>query len=190
MLLFSNSKGHALLAYIIKCHHDLENSETYIGRTHIQKIPYVLKALGVPVSFSYQLYLYGPYSQDITFALDDLLADDVIDDVSDYKERYSSFVVGESADELIEKFKEYLEPHKDTIEKVVEIFSKFSPEQLELFTTLHYIYLEEKASSDTLPSKNDFIETFKKVKGDKFSEKEIEEMLDVMREINFIELRD
>ncbi|MFQ5455354.1 MAG: hypothetical protein ACE5EA_04000 [Nitrospirota bacterium] len=90
---------------------------------------------------------------------------------------------------LTEKFKEYLEPYKDIIKKIVEIFSRLSPERLELFTTLHYIYLEKKASSENLPEKDDLIESFKKVKGDRFSEEEIREMLTVMTEIDFIELR-
>ena len=184
MLLFSDSFGHALLAYVIKN----GPKGRKFGRTHMQKIPYILKAIDVLVPFSYRLYFYGPYSQDITFAIDDLIADDVIKDTSPDRQKFSSFIAGENCDELIGRFKKEIGPHETLIKKVIDIFN-ISPEKLELITTLHYLCLELKTTAGASPAKKELISAFKGVKGNKFTDKEISQMIKVLSEIGFIKLK-
>ncbi|MBW1616085.1 MAG: hypothetical protein JRJ49_06040 [Deltaproteobacteria bacterium] len=185
-IFFSDSKGHALLSYIVK---EAGKNKKRLGRTQMQKIPYVLKAIGIPIPYLFELYLYGPYCQDIVFAIDDMIADDVIEDESGNSKKYSQFIQGINADKLIKKYDDYIEPIKENIKKVVKIFSSWKPEKLELFTTLHYVYRKESATLKFLPTKNRIIGAFKKEKEEKFLDQEINKMLDILIEINFIKVK-
>ncbi len=185
-IFFSDSKGHALLSYIVK---EAGINKKLLGRTHMHKILYVLKAIGAPVPYLFELYLYGPYCQDIVFAIDDMIADDVIEDNSKDTKKYSKFIAGTNADKLIEKYSEYLNTIKKKINKVVEIFSDLAPDRLELFTTLHYVYRKERAMIGSSPAKNDIIDAFKKEKQDKFLDNNINSMLNILIKINFIKVK-
>jgi uncharacterized protein YwgA len=186
-ILFSDSKGHALIAFIVKCHEENAAEKSYLGRTHIQKIPYILKAIGIDVPFNYQLYLYGPFSQGVAFAIDDLLADDILLDSSQKRSKYSNFVPGEACQELIDHYKGFLSEHKKEIINVVEIFSSLPPEKLELFTTLHYVYLELKETGVEF-GRHDIIREFIKVKKDKFKMHDIEKWLQILIDIDLIKV--
>lgn len=48
----------------------------------MQKVCYFLKAKGVPLDYAFEMYHYGPYSQELYFRLEELVADGIIEDMS------------------------------------------------------------------------------------------------------------
>jgi len=188
-MFFSDSKGHAFLTYIIKCFQEFFDNKTDMGRTHIQKIPYMLKAVGIPINFSYQLHFYGPYSENLAFAIDDLLADDIIIDSSN-NPRCSNFKLSKESETLLSKYDGDIEPYKERINNIFKIFNSFttfSTNDLEAITTLYYAYLEQIAANK-VPNKNELIESFIKIKKNKFSNDFISNMIDKLVEIEFFSI--
>ena len=45
-----------------------QRMNSYLGRTAMQKLIYFIKELGAPVPCSFDIYMYGPYSNAVTFA--------------------------------------------------------------------------------------------------------------------------
>jgi len=76
----SESISNALVACLIKQYKD--ESRRPLGRTILQKLCYFAKASGVPLPFRFEIYHYGPFSQEIFDRTEDLLSDGVIEDWS------------------------------------------------------------------------------------------------------------
>jgi uncharacterized protein YwgA len=90
-IFFADKIADALLAYLIKSFN--EAGDRTLGRTILQKLCYFAKASGVPLPFRFEIYHYGPFSQEIFYRTEDLLLDGVIEDRSSDRGR-SNFVSG------------------------------------------------------------------------------------------------
>jgi len=53
---------------------------TLIGRVRLQKVFYLLDQLGLNSGFEYEYHHYGPYSEDLSSAVEDAQAFDVLDE--------------------------------------------------------------------------------------------------------------
>ena len=89
-LTFSNNLRAAYLAEFVRAFQKHYPSG-FLGRTAIQKLAYFAQATGVPVPCSFEIYNYGPYSDQVTFSVDGLLADEVLMDTSPNSCRYSNY---------------------------------------------------------------------------------------------------
>jgi uncharacterized protein YwgA len=176
-LVYSNNIRSAFLTAIVAAFQE-HQSGTYLGRTAMQKLTYFVKALGVPAPFSFGIYTYGPYSDTVTFTVESLLADDVIQDRSQ-NPKYSNYRLGDNSDEILQRFADELRPYEGRINQVVKALGGFSPNELELIATLHFI---AKRQAQTLGrvSKSSVVREFKSVKLDKFPDAEIETWFDAL----------
>jgi uncharacterized protein YwgA len=80
-LLFSNNLCAAFLIEIVRSFERSHGSH-YLGRTAMQKLAYFSQALGVPIPCSFEIYNFGPYSDAVTFTIESMIADDLIQDIS------------------------------------------------------------------------------------------------------------
>jgi uncharacterized protein YwgA len=187
-LLLTGSREHALLGMIVQ-----EAAEAtragggYLGRTAMQKIPYFLKILGVPMGYRFDLHHYGTYCQAISTHIDWLVADQVIVDNSNNQEKYSRYQPGPALNELLSMHETDLEPHRETIRDVVRALLPLSPERLELIATLHYLYREQHASGDTGPWKDRVLARFLEVKKEKFPEEQVSVAYDQLVQAGLLE---
>lgn len=169
-LVYSNDLRSAFLAAIVqsfaKAHPHRE-----LGRTAMQKLTYFTKVLGVPVPCSFGIYTYGPYSDQVTFAVTSLLADDVIKDRSRTTGR-SNYGPGLNSKELLSEFADDIHPHEDRINLVVSALGKLRPKQLELVSTLHFIANRQKQIHKRF-SEDSVLDEFKSIKGEKFKNRDI-----------------
>jgi uncharacterized protein YwgA len=85
----------------------------------MQKVTYFAKVLGAPVPCSFGSYTYGPYSDKVMFAVESLLADDVIVDTS-LNPKYSNYRLGRNANELLSGFADDLKPYEGKIRQTVK----------------------------------------------------------------------
>ena len=117
-LLYSNDLCSAFLAAIVKAF-EAHHPNAFLGRTAIQKLTYFVKVLGAPIPCSFGIYTYGPYSDKVSFAVESLLADDVIEDRS-ASSKYSNYRPGQNSEALLSEFASEIRPHQEQIRRTVK----------------------------------------------------------------------
>ena len=169
-LVYSKDLRSAFLAAIVQSFANAHPGRE-LGRTAMQKLTYFTKAVGVPVPCSFGIYTYGPYSDQVTFAVASLLADDVIEDKCRTPER-SNYRPGPHSQELISEFEDYVRAYQDKINLVVDVLGKLRPNQLELVSTLHFLASRQKQLYKSF-SEDSVVSEFKSIKGNKFRERDV-----------------
>jgi uncharacterized protein YwgA len=178
-LFLSKTWEHALLAKVVKEAADFAQKEGgYLGRTAIQKIVYFLQVANVPMRYAFEVCHYGPFCTAILGDLEWLMADQVITDSSQHREKYSKYTPGPACDELIANYAAKLKEYENSVKSTVKALLPLKPDHLELIATLDYAFREMKATVGKKPPKNKVIARFREFKGDKFNDKEIAETYD------------
>jgi uncharacterized protein YwgA len=170
-LLFSNDLRSAYVTEVVKSFKSL-NPSGYLGRTALQKLVYFCKAVGVPIPCSFEIYNFGPYSEEVTRSATALLADEALQDLS-HTGKYSSYTVGENANEFSNEFLDETEGYRPKIDSIVQVLGPSKPETLELVATLHFVNARQKGISGSRPAKESVMAEFRSIKGNKFSEGDI-----------------
>jgi uncharacterized protein len=182
-IIFSRDATDALVAYLISYYN--ESSPKSLGRTILQKLCYFAKASGVPFPFRFEIYHYGPFSQEIFDAADRLQWDAVIEDRSGDPGR-SEYVTGPNLDFLLDRFSGAVEKYKGNLERVAKMFSQLNPSQMELVSTIHYIYASHREWFKVSPSREDVVESVLRVKGEKFDKATVEYFYDAVSQASLL----
>ena len=150
------------VAYLI-CRYKEISKERPCKKT-LQKIVYLTQAEGLNLGFEYGIHFYGPYSADLNEAVISLAADRVI--YFNY-EKMSHFM--ETNDSLYSIESDLDTAAEEKLNAVIGKYKDKTPSELELITTTHYV-------KENLPETNlaGIIQGVKKIKGNKYSEKQIE----------------
>ncbi len=182
-IFFADKVADALLAYLIKSY--TGTSSKTLGRTILQKLCYFAKASGVPLPFRFEIYHYGPFSQEIFYRTEDLLLDGVIEDRSSDRGQ-SNFVPGPNLDSFLNRFGETIEQHETNLERVATMFSRLDASQMELVSTIHYMHSSHREWFKEVPSKDAVVANVLQVKGDKFDRQAVERAFDILREAGLL----
>ncbi|HLY99682.1 MAG TPA: hypothetical protein VKT33_11535 [Candidatus Angelobacter sp.] len=182
-LIFSNDRCSAFLVEIIRAFEQYHKKH-YLGRTALQKLAYFSKALGVPIPCAFEIYNFGPYSDTITFTVESMIADDIIEDAST-NPKYSNYRLKSHSPSFDKDIKKSIIPYKQQIEMVVKTLGKFEPSQLELLATLHFIAKKINSLGGTV-TKDAVIKDFFKVKGDKFDKGDVSSWYDALKDADLI----
>jgi len=182
-LLFSNDLCSAFLAEIIRVFQK-KHADHYLGRTAMQKLAYFSQAVGVPIPCNFEIYNFGPYSDKVWFALQSMIADEIIVDKS-RNEKYSDYRLNTGGPGYDEKTESFVAEYRATIENVVEELGRFEPPQLELIATLHFIATKIKSLRGGAP-KDIVIGQFFSVKGDKFPTEEVSSWYDALKSAHLV----
>lgn len=186
-LLIALEQDQALLTMVIQeASKVAEKHDYFVGRTALQKIMYFLKILDVPMNYSFDLHHYGPFCSDILRDTDTLIADDVIEDLSDPEDLNYDYTPHVAADELVSLFSEELEQYRDHISDVVNALVPLDPYRLELIATLNFLFRWVKATGSNGPFKKDVIQRFKQIKKDKFADDDVSLVYDALVEAGLI----
>ena len=172
-LLFANDQCSAFTTAVIESFSEKFPSG-YLGRTALQKLVYFAQAIGVPVPCSFEIYNFGPYSDDITKSVSRLLADDAIEDVSSNPSKYSSYRPGPNSKDFSPAFSDFVTPYRGMIDSVVGALGSCSPTTLELVATLHFVNARLKGFKGKRPSKEEVGIEFRGIKGSKFPPSDID----------------
>lgn len=140
---FSKSPDHGLVAFLVKEYNSFNNAPS-LGGTILQKLCYMAKAKGVPFSLDFEIHHYGPFSSELFSITDDLIADNVISDESRDKSS-SNYGPGPACQTLLKKQKGMLNRERTKLNDVLAVFRGIPTPELELMTTIHYIYCSERA---------------------------------------------
>jgi len=182
-IVFSKNECAAYLSAIVRSFE--KQHTTFLGRTALQKLAYFCKTLGVPIPCQFEIYTYGPYSDTITFTVDSLLADDVVVDKST-EAKYSNYRLGVQADEFFDYAGTTIRPYEPIIDTVVKVFGGFRPEELELIATLHFICQRQRTTTGEAPVREQVMEKFVGIKGDKFGFERINAWYDALSSAKLI----
>lgn len=180
-LCFSNSSDHALTAYLVKNYNQMTNRP--LGRTILQKLCYLAKAKGIPFSFSFDIYHYGPFAADLFSLTEDLISDQIVLDESADRS-ISKYVPGPACDQLLAQKRTKLTKHKNGLNQIIDIFRGMSPQQLELITTVHYIYCSGRGFGN--PKKESVIKTVFQIKKGKFPVDTIRTTFDALNQAGLL----
>lgn len=187
-LLFTNTYDQALMAKVIaEAQNAAQKEGGFIGRTSVQKLLYFLKILGVPMGYRFRLHHYGPFCAEIMSDVDSLVADEVIRDTASSDAHYSNYIQSINYNELVDKYEGKLREHLEIISAVANAFATFPPEELELLTTIDFLYRSKKATGHQGPFKEFVLKKLKDVKKGKFTDEKSTNYYDLMVKINLIE---
>lgn len=179
-LTFSNNLRAAYLTEFVRAFQK-HFPNGFLGRTAMQKLVYFARATDVPVPCSFEIYNYGPYSDQVTFAVDGLLADEVLVDTSPYCSRYSNYRLASDKVLFPQELERKMTPHREQIDRVVKHLGSFRPEQLELIATLHFVHHRLESIHRKKPAQSAVIAEFHKVKGNKFDKHEVTAWYDALK---------
>jgi uncharacterized protein len=174
-LMLTGTRDQALLSLVVtEARIAADEAGGYVGRTAIQKILYFLNTRGVPMGYSFDIYHYGPYCEDVLRDAEWLQADEVIRDDSSKPQKYSNYGPGPALEQLLSAYAEELEPYRDRVRQVVRALVPLRAEHLELIATLDYLYRWLCASGQGGPWKERVVARFLEVKKDRFPRAEVE----------------
>jgi uncharacterized protein YwgA len=182
-LLFSNDLNSAFLTEIVRAFQQLHGKH-YLGRTAMQKLAYFSQALGVPIPCSFEIYNFGPYSDTITFTVESMIADEIIEDIST-NQKYSNYRLKPGSPEFDKEIVSSVAPYKQKIAKVVNLLGKFESAQLELLATLHFI-AKKIQSLGGEATKDAVVTQFFSIKKDKFPKDTVSSWYDSLKTANLI----
>lgn len=138
------------------------------GKKRLQKFVFLIEEKGIELGFEYGMHFYGPYSEalDSTTAL--LSAEGVIN--FDYSSTTHFINVSKDIKDITTNGLSH--GQIDTINDLIHHFKGYSASDLELLTTAIYAFNHLKDKS-----KSSVIAGVQKLKGSKYSVKQIEESL-------------
>lgn len=116
------------------------------GRKKLQKIIYFVDELGWNLFNDFRFHIYGPYSENLFYEVQNLIDSDLIkEEKKNKKYSYAITVKGKSLLEILKTHRDELE-HKTC--KLVDQLESFSSEELEIMASLDYISKEQIGISD------------------------------------------
>jgi uncharacterized protein len=162
----------------------MEESNKQLGKTTMQKMVYLLDSIyNVPSGYNFSLYLYGPYSSDLMYDLG-------------YVENLGGVKIDEALNggycitkndnypKIIEKANNFLDIHRPQIKKAIAEFGDYNVRELELRSTIIFVYNSALASG----KKIDFNSLFLQVKEIKprFPNEEVRSAISELQEKGFL----
>ena len=136
----------------------------------LQKIVFLIEEKSLDLGFDYGIHFYGPYSSDLDFSIYELSNEGILN--IDYTRTKHIISV---MDDVV-----YPEFQNNIIDEVIEEFGKESPSQLELTATALYVYTKNGKN------KKKIMEGVRKIKGSKYTKKNIEETIQRLVETGYV----
>ena len=155
-----------------------EGTDIVLGRTMIQKICYFLKAKGVPLHYKFDMYHYGPYSQELYYRMDELAVDGIVIDQFEQQSK-SKYIPGDQIEELLNNHD--ISHYLNDIDSIIGLFNQFHPSEMELLATIHYLQTTTAKYYGKVPEKNSVIDNVINIKRDKFERNLISRAYDALQ---------
>ena len=121
-----------------------------LGKTAIMKHLFLLQEVyKVPLGYDFEIYTYGPYSSEV---MEDIDYAKQLDIVLVEREIFSSGFIGyrisptEKLKSMVENEKTIIEESSESINNVLSVFGSKTARELELLTTIVYLYSAYKAN--------------------------------------------
>jgi len=160
-----------IVKYVVK---ELDKRNIPASKIVLQKLVFFLRETGIPLTYSFEPYLYGPYSRELADDLDELVFwDEIIWDDGDYSP------VENYVPQLDEGIAEYIRCGITKFSDIVDRDYEF--DSMEIFGTVLYCI----KSLDEIGEDTDFesvLDEFEEWKGNKYEDDIIEGMYTAIME--------
>ncbi len=158
-----------MLAYVVgEWRRSVRGEGQRLGKTKLQKLVYFCKVAGVPMPYTFDMYYYGPFSQDLAEDMDRL---EVLGLVESREETEAAvdYRPGRRADQAISSYAAALGDYEERIRRTITAFGMMPARDVELHATVHYV----RRSGGRVRSEDQTVEAVRALKGSRFSESEI-----------------
>lgn len=147
-----------------------------LGKKAAQKMFYFFERKGIDLNLRYGIHYYGPYSAKLDNTLHILESEDFIE----INTSSSTHVISMKEDVPVDALSE---EQKQIATTVIEAFAHKTPLELEALATMDFVSNTMKCST-----KEQIVNTFREIKGNKFSEAMIEEAYRDLQEFGLIKV--
>lgn len=121
-----------------------------LGKTAMMKMLFLLQQVyKVPLGYNYEIYTYGPYSSEVMNDIDFASQTGVVSiDAVMYPSGYIGYSLKstDKTQEAIQNAKEIVAGNTDSIKEVISLFGDKQVKELELSTTIIYLYANYTAN--------------------------------------------
>lgn len=170
-----------MVAFVVREWHRLTQEPSQrLGKTKLQKLVYFSKVAGVPLPFDFEIYYYGPYSQDVAEEVDRLEVLGLVEGVRD-TEGAVHYRPGNKLEETVSRFMGGLESYTSKIQRAIKVFGNMPAKVLELHATVHFV----RRSGGRMRTVEETIEAVRSLKGNRFSEEEIRSAIEYLESNGF-----
>lgn len=115
-----------------------------IGKTAMMKFIFLLQIVyKIRLGYDFGIYTYGPYSSGVMEDIDWAKHQDIISmEMVIYPSGHSGYSLKPSSntEKILEEEKKYISTYFQDIEKVISLFGDKTAKELELLTTIIYLY--------------------------------------------------
>ncbi len=115
-----------------------------LGKTAMMKYMFLLqKIYKVPLGYDFEIYTYGPYATEVMEDIDYAQHQDIISvEKVTYPTGNTGYHLSPSLNiaKTVDKEKEFVLQYQQSVREVVELFGDKSAKELELTTTIIYLY--------------------------------------------------
>ncbi|AWI13939.1 MULTISPECIES: YwgA family protein [Bacillaceae] len=146
--------------------HAIRTAKEVVGRKKLQKMIYIAKRLSFPYQEKFDFHFYGPYSEELTLQVEELVNMGFLDEVKEKKGGYFQYryQLTKNGGEFLELFEQKL---PSTLDECINDMNKKSSRFLELVSTVLYF--------DALP-REDIYKKISQVKSkQRYTKEEIDE---------------
>lgn len=113
------------------------NSGKLTGRTRLQKTFYILESYGVELGIDFQYHHYGPYSEELSIAIDDAIALGFISEDKKLTNKFQTYSIFSS---LTDEDSNYFDKNLDVIaSRLLSTLSSYDTITLELAATADFL---------------------------------------------------
>jgi uncharacterized protein YwgA len=157
----------------------LNHVSPQFGKTALQKMVYILQEVyEIPCDYEFILYNYGPYSGDLAKDLSFFASMDGVKVEWSQKLGYN-ILPADKTDHFRQRAQEFLSEYDDKIREAIGIFGRMTARELELRSTIIYVFNESSTDNKMLISR------VKEIKPH-YSEDEIDSAIQELKEIDFL----
>ena len=146
-----------------------------LGKKVTQKMFYFYERKGISLNLRYGIHYYGPYSSKLDNILHILESEEYININTTGATHVISVKNGHSVKDVLNM------QEKEIASSVIKAFAHKTPLELEALATMDFV-----ASSMNCSSKEQIIQSFKMINGEKFSAKIINETFETLRTLELI----
>ena len=157
----------------------LKDISPQFGKTVLQKMIYILQEVyEIPCDYEFVLYNYGPYSGDLAKDLSFFASMDGVK--VDWSQNLGYKILpAAKTDHFRQRAQEFLNKYDVKIDEAIDIFGRMNAKELELRSTIIYVFKESPMDNKSMISR------VKEIKPH-FTEDEIESAIEQLAAINIL----
>lgn len=166
-------------ALIAKLSKKMKVNGGHLGKTSLMKLIYFLQTLkGVNLTYSFNLYTYGPFASEVLGDLDYTATLGGVQ-VTFQRDGYGYDIQPDDpADNLFERASGFLAANGGAIDEIVEEFGRYNAKELELLSTIVFVD-RSRVESENKFNRASLAETVHAIKPH-FEIREVEEKIDLL----------